>query len=79
MMKNTPFLIALPALLLSGCLSISTSETPAPDVSANACQGREEVCRELCGSAGVQSFSCNARTGVSFDYRCECRGRGTAL
>lgn len=78
-MNPTALLIALSALLLGGCLSISTSETPSPDVSANACQGREQLCRELCGSAGVQSFTCNARTGVSFDYRCECRGRGTPL
>ena len=39
---------------------LSTSETPSPDVAANACQGREQLCRELCGNAGVQSFTCNA-------------------
>ncbi len=77
-MNRTALLIVLPALLLGGCLSISTSETPTSDVSANACLGREQICRELCGSAGVQAFTCNARAGVSFDYRCECR-RATAL
>lgn len=78
-MRRLPLLIAATALLLTGCLSISTSESPAPpDVAANACQGREQLCRELCGSAGVLSFTCNARAGVSFDYLCECR-RGTSL
>lgn len=78
-MIRTALLIIIAGLMIAGCLSISsTSETPMPDL-ANACHGREQLCRELCGSAGVQSFTCNARAGVSFDYRCECRARGTAL
>ncbi len=78
-MTRLSLAMASAALLLGGCLSISsTSETPVPDV-ANACQGREQICRELCGSAGVQSFTCNARQGTGFEYRCECRGRGVAL
>lgn len=78
-MRRTALLIALNTLLLTGCLSISTTEAPTlPDVTANACQGRERPCRELCGNAEVQSFTCNARAGVSFDYRCECR-RATPL
>lgn len=77
-MNRIALSVTLAAMLLGGCLSISTSEAPVPE-AVNACQGREQQCRELCGSAGVQSFSCNAKPGEGFDYRCTCRGKGNSL
>ncbi len=70
-------LLALP-LLLTGCISFSSSETPAPEY-ANACANKESQCREICGNAGVQAFSCSARPGEGINLKCECRKAGQAL
>lgn len=69
----------LSPLFLTGCLSISTSESSPPDVSRAACDGKEEQCLATCGAAGVQRFTCTARTGEGFNYTCECRKPGTPL
>lgn len=64
------------ALLLAGCLSISSRESPAAAADpAQACQAREQQCRDTCGAAGVQAFTCTSKPGGGFEYRCECRGR----
>jgi hypothetical protein len=77
-MLRIPLALSPAVLLLTGCLSFSSTEAPAPPVTCD-CQGREQQCRDTCGSAGVQSFSCTAKPGAGFDYRCECRSKGTAL
>ena len=70
-------LLALP-LLLNGCISFNSSETPAPEY-ANACANKESQCREICGNAGAQAFSCSARPGEGINLKCECRKAGQAL
>lgn len=80
MMSRKLLTALLAALSLGGCLSISTSESVPRDPSGDACSGKEEQCRNLCGEAGVQRFSCSARPGDGFDFQCECRGKtGRAL
>ncbi|HNF90045.1 MAG TPA: hypothetical protein PLL19_11985 [Thiobacillaceae bacterium] len=71
------FVLALP-LLLAGCISFSSSEAPAPEY-VNACANKEGQCREICGNAGVQAFSCSARPGEGINLKCECRKSGQAL
>lgn len=71
------FVLALP-LLLAGCISFSSSEAPAPEY-VNACANKESQCREVCGNAGVQAFSCSARPGEGLNLKCECRKSGQAL
>ena len=71
------FVLALP-LLLAGCISFSSSEAPAPEY-VNACANKESQCREICGNAGVQAFSCSARPGEGINLKCECRKSGQAL
>lgn len=68
--KTLPVLL-LP-LLLGGCISFSSSETPTPEY-LNACLDKEQQCREICGDKGVQAFSCSARPGEGVDLKCECR------
>lgn len=70
-------LAALP-LLLSGCISFSSSEAPVPEY-INACQNKEAQCREICGDRGVQAFSCTARPGEGVNLKCECRRPGVAM
>jgi hypothetical protein len=78
-MTRNLILALLAALSLGGCLSISSSDTTPPDLSRADCDGKEEQCRVTCGHAGVQSFSCTARPGEGFNYKCECRKPGVAL
>ena len=65
--------------LLAGCISLSSSETPAaPDYMA-FCQDKEAQCKQICEDVGVQSFSCKAAPREGLDYKCECKkasGRG---
>jgi hypothetical protein len=65
-------------LFLAGCISLHTSETPTP-AYIDACAGKESQCREICGNAGVQAFSCSARPGEGIQLKCECRKPGQAL
>lgn len=57
--------------LLVGCISFS-SESKAPDFAA-ACAGKEDLCKEICGSTGIQAYSCKAAPREGMDYRCECK------
>lgn len=70
-------LLALP-LFLAGCISFHSSETPVP-VYVDVCANKESQCREICGNAGVQAFSCSARPGEGIHLKCECRKSGQAL
>jgi len=69
--------LSLPFLLV-GCISFNSSESPAPEY-ANACANKEGQCREVCGNAGVQAYSCSARPGEGINFKCECRRSGQAL
>ncbi len=66
------------SLLLAGCISFNSSKAPPPDF-ANACANREQPCRDVCGDAGVQAYSCSARPGEGIDFKCECRKPGRPL
>lgn len=64
------------ATLLAGCVSFVSSEpATAPDY-ATFCQEKENQCREVCGSAGVLTFSCKAAPREGVEYRCQCRQPG---
>ncbi len=65
-------------LLLSGCISFNSSESPAP-AYLDACHNKEQQCREICGDKGVQAFSCSARPGEGVNLKCECRRPGVAM
>jgi hypothetical protein len=65
--------------LLAGCISLSsTKSASAPDYPA-LCQGKEAQCRESCGSAGIQAFSCKATPDEGFNYQCQCKQPGTQI
>lgn len=65
-------LLLLPALL-AGCIAFSSSEPPAAPDYAAFCQDKESLCREICGGAGVQAFSCKAAPREGLEYQCQCR------
>ena len=67
-----------PAVLLAGCISFNAAESSAPDYAA-FCQEKETQCRELCGGAGIEAFSCKAAPGEGLEYRCQCRKTGVKL
>lgn len=73
-----PLLLLLPALL-AGCLSFSSSAPPAAPDYAAFCQEKEALCREICGNAGVQAFSCKAAPREGLEYQCQCKKPGVAL
>ncbi len=62
-------LLALP---LTGCISFNTSESKVPDY-AGFCESKEAQCREICGTEGVQTFSCKAAPREGMDFKCECK------
>jgi hypothetical protein len=64
-------LLVLPCLM-AGCISFTGRESQPPDFAA-ACAGRDAQCKEICGSAGIQAYSCKAAAGEGVDYKCECR------
>lgn len=67
------------ASLLAGCISFNTSESPAgPDYVA-FCQDKEAQCRQLCGDAGIQAYSCKAAPREGLDYQCQCKKPGQRL
>ncbi len=66
------------SLLLSGCISFSSSEAPTPEY-VNACANKEQQCRDVCANAGVQAYSCSARPGEGINFKCECRKPGQSL
>ncbi len=61
------------ALPLAGCISFSSSESPSDRDYAAFCANKETQCREICGDAGVQSFSCKAAPREGLDYSCQCK------
>jgi hypothetical protein len=74
-----PLLLLSLASLLTGCISFSSSEPPAqPDYIA-FCQNKEAQCKDICGDAGVQTFSCKAAPREGLDYQCQCKKPGQRL
>jgi hypothetical protein len=69
-MKFLIFLLL--ALPMAGCISFSSSESATPDY-ATFCENKEAQCREICGAAGIQTFSCKAAPREGLDFRCECK------
>ena len=68
-----------PAVLLAGCISLSSSESPAAPDYAAFCQEKETQCKEICGNVGVQSFSCRAAPREGLEYQCQCSKPGQRL
>jgi hypothetical protein len=64
------------AALLAGCVSFSSGEPASAPDYAKFCHDKEGQCREICGSAGVLSFSCKATPREGLEYRCQCRQPG---
>ncbi len=77
MIRTLPLLAA--AALLGGCISFNSSESPAGPDYAVFCQDKEALCREVCGDAGVASFSCKAAPREGLDYSCQCKKPGARL
>jgi len=75
---STSLMTVALAMGLGGCLSISSTKSPEA-VVVDPCSGKEQSCRDLCGSAGVQSFSCDAKPGEAMHYKCECRKPGQSI
>ena len=72
-------LLLLPAVLLAGCISFSSSEpASAPDYVA-FCQEKETQCKEICADVGVQVFSCKAALREGLEYQCQCKKPGQRL
>ena len=67
------------AVLLGGCISFNSSESPAGPDYAAFCQDKEALCREVCGDTGVAAFSCKAAPREGLDYSCQCKKPGTRL
>lgn len=57
---------------LAGCISFNSSESGSPDYAA-FCESKEAQCREICGPAGIQTFSCKAAPREGLDFKCECK------
>ncbi len=68
-----------PAILLVGCLSFSTSESPSVPDYAAFCQEKTIQCKEICGNVGIQAFSCKAAPREGLDYQCQCNKPGQRL
>jgi hypothetical protein len=75
---RTLLLLSL-ASLLTGCISFNSSESPAAPDYAAFCQDKEAQCKEICGDAGVQVFSCKAAPREGLDYQCQCKKPGQRL
>ena len=72
-------MLLLSPLLLAGCISLSSSEAPAAPDYAAFCQDKEAQCRDICGSAGVQAFSCKAAPREGLEYQCQCKKPETRI
>ncbi|MDP1645634.1 MAG: hypothetical protein Q8L71_09060 [Thiobacillus sp.] len=77
-MMMRPLLLPLPALL-AGCISFSSSESPAAPDYAAFCAEKEAQCTEICGNVGVQAFSCKAAPREGLEYQCQCKQTGQRL
>ncbi len=74
-MSRFAFLLATP-VLLAGCISFNSSESPTGPDYAAFCQDKEALCREVCGDTGVAAFSCKAAPREGLDYSCQCKKPG---
>jgi hypothetical protein len=72
-------LILLFPALLAGCISLSSSESPAGPDYAAFCQEKETQCTEICGNVGIQAFSCKAAPREGLEYQCQCKKPGQRL
>ncbi|MEW6118963.1 MAG: hypothetical protein AB1593_02610 [Pseudomonadota bacterium] len=74
-------MLVLPAaaVLLGGCISFNSSDSPAAPDYAAFCQEKEALCREVCGNAGVAAFSCKAAPREGLEYSCQCKKPGVKL
>jgi hypothetical protein len=57
---------------LAGCISFNSSDAGTPDY-VSFCENKEALCREICGSEGIQAFSCKAAPREGLDFKCECK------
>ena len=73
-----PLLLLLPALL-AGCISFSSTRPPGTPEYTGFCKEKELLCRDMCGGAGVQTFSCKAGPNEGLDYQCQCKKPAGAL
>lgn len=67
------------ASLLTGCISFSSSESPAAPDYVAFCQEKETQCKQICGDAGIQAYSCKAAPREGLDYQCQCKKPGQRL
>ena len=58
--------------VLVGCISHTSRESQGPDFTS-ACAGKSAKIEEICGSAGIQSCSCEAAARKGMDYSCACK------
>jgi len=66
-------------ILLAVCISFSSTESASAPDYASLCQGKEAQCRDTCGSAGIQAFSCKAAPDEGFNYQCQCKQPGAQI
>jgi hypothetical protein len=72
-------LLLSPAVLLAGCISLSSTESPTAPDYAGFCREKEAQCKEICSNAGVQAFSCKAAPHEGLEYQCQCKTPGQRL
>jgi hypothetical protein len=74
-----PVLLLAPFVLLAGCISFSSTESPSAPDYAGFCREKEMQCKEICGDVGVQLFSCKAAPREGLEYQCQCKKPGQRL
>ncbi|MBS1184983.1 MAG: hypothetical protein H6R09_584 [Proteobacteria bacterium] len=72
-------LLLTPVMLLAGCISLSSTESPSAPDYAGFCREKEMQCKEICGGVGVQLFSCKAAPREGLEYQCQCKKPGQQL
>lgn len=75
MIRTLP--LVLFAALTAGCISFNTTESPSGPDYAAFCQDKEAQCRQICGEAGIATFSCKAAPREGLEYACRCKEAGT--
>jgi hypothetical protein len=65
--------LLFPAILLAGCISFNSSESPAAPDQGALCHEKEARCMAICGDASVQAFSCKVAPASGLEYRCQCK------
>ena len=74
-----PLLLLSPFVLLAGCISLSSTESPSAPDYTGFCREKEMQCKEICGGVGVQLFSCKAAPREGLEYQCQCKKPGHQL